>query len=311
MSEPPPTSWDALDTAQFDALRAQLELEIPDPKYVSLDYLRYMQAAVTTGEGQNITIVDASDSSKFLTATAFPRTLEDGTPARSFVAYSTAASNIPVLSELSQRQHEDGVPLLFTLATKTGATSFSQVSGWEKVARLRTLICIPLPRQGARYQHARVHAEFLGSERFETLLESIDFSAAENELTWNAELLRWRLASPNGRYILSWTDDFVGVSIRRSTIFPAALVLKIWPRVHEEGKKRTSASRLLGAIARFHGTPCVVYRGRNAHARVRGIPLWRRHGLAAQFLYCSHTQGGEGRDLTQFPTIELLDSDAY
>lgn len=318
-----------LTEPQVDAVVAALDHSSPAPKYQSSEHLRWLEASPAPSEAISAVVPTAPagpEPSSLVAGHAAGIVFKLGSGERVGLL-ANLFPNPPksdtglAVAHLTERAAEEEVVGILALATRTELPALEPNAGWKRVRTLRTRVLFPRPRSSSQFKHARVTETFLASQECRMLLESITTAApAPTERTWSVEELLWRLASPHGRYLLSWTDTLVVVSIRRTGVIPMGLILKCWVRgtAASTANTRVRTQGLFGAIARFHGTPLLGYRGANVSVRVGGVPVPRPNRRSAKFLLAWSPAGransetsNRALDLARAGTFELLDSDAY
>lgn len=283
-----PQSGDVLGLSETElvSMVEVLDRSAPAPKFQSAEHLRWLARApgtigplCATRRNSTPPRLDASEKRVGLLghAVGTPRRTASDRPtallSHAFPLPPTEETRAAIASIVEQARSQS-FDRVYALAARTDAPMFDAALGWIRASRLATRIAFPRPRQSEKFQHARVNPEFLESEIFRELIASIDCTPiGARDFVWDPETITWRLAAPYGRYLLSWSDNLVMVSIRRTGVVPMGLILKCWTRNSgsARARRRISSSGLMGAIARFHGTPLVGYRGHNAQVRVAGM----------------------------------------
>ncbi len=183
--------------------------------------------------------------------------------------------------------------------------------GFDYVMALPVRAVVAPWRWGAADGWADVTTSYLGSSAFEALVNSIDFAPGTRlSHAWDADLVRWRLANPAGRYVLFWTKHAVMVATQQpvsETI--ATVILKVFARAGAPAK--SSALQLVGHACRHYRTPFAVYAGFNSRFRLTGMPVPRRFLPSPLNLLVRPLAADLSSANFDLETVEFLDFDQY
>lgn len=204
-----------------------------------------------------------------------------------------------------------GAPAMVGVGNDASSVVVVERFGWRLLGPMRARVCCAVGGRGV--ESYRVDAAFLASERFAQITAGLDDVPLRDwTQSWDTEFARWRLARPDGAYVVHVSESVVAVTVRtRGPLgIPCVVLLKVWPRPRAALPVR--AGGVIAAAQRFHRAPVCVYAGWNAHARVVGIPVPRRFqpsplNVVLKVLDPSLVDG----DAFRLDTWELLDMDAY
>lgn len=187
------------------------------------------------------------------------------------------------------------------------------------LGRLKFSFLAPLPvkigirpwRNTKRVSVHLVDDQFLTSNSFEKTASQIDFlpdrSGAWSQL-YDADILKWRLASPIGRYTIFSSKS--GALITTDELYRGikiTVILKIFKAKQSES---VDVKELIGAACKTYGSWFYLYAGFNNTAVVRGLGLPRRLLPSPLNLIFRNLGTGLSSDF-KLGTFEFLDFDAY
>ena len=311
------------DQSILDNATALLDAELPDPRFVSSDYLHWAYRDNPLGravERHQMVVVDGNPRLVAHYAN-MPRRYRGPDGERSNGAWS---QNAVVHREHQRTRHFSRLGL--EIYDETGAVGWSFVvgvtnkkstgavvkyMGWRLAGPLPVRIVTPLGRGQRRTRHLEISADFLDSNSFDEFAATVDRHRVAGWATdYTPDVLRWRLACPHTRYFLHIADDVALITTRSSAgPIPACVVLKIFPLT--SGKATVDATRAIRSATRWHRGAFAVYAGFNGSAKVRGIRPPRRLQPSPLNLIIRHLDPAIDQDAITLDTFEFLDMDAY
>jgi len=143
--------------------------------------------------------------------------------------------------------------------------------GMTHLAKLPARFCPPVARPTG-VQSFTADPAFCASALLDEVTEGLDTIASGGwVLDWTSELLRWRLRTPGAVYSVHLSDAVFAVSTTTKVRgMNVAVLLKLLPRSLAEPHP-VDAAPIIGALARHHRTPLVLYAGFNEFVRARGV----------------------------------------
>lgn len=311
------------DPATLDAATALLDGELPDPRFVSSDYLRWAYRENPLGrawerhqqvaEGQTTTLVahyanmprryrgpggEHTDGAWSLNAVVH----HDHQRARHFTRIGL---------EIYDEAGADGRSFVVGVTNEKSTGAVVKYMGWRLVGPLPVRVVHPLGRGRRRMTHAEIDANWLDSPAFDDFAATVDRHPVTGWVTdYTAEVLRWRLACPETRYFVHQADDLAVITTRSNLgPLPACVVLKVFPTAC--GTAVVDATRAIRSATRFHRAAFAVYAGFNGSVVVRGIRPPRRFQPSPLNLIIRHLDPAVDQDEITLDTFEFLDMDAY
>lgn len=302
---------------------ALLDRELPDPRFISTDYLRWAYRENPLGRAwERHQFVDVDGAARLAAHYAnMPRRFRGPDGLRSDGAWSL---NAVVHSEHQRARHfsrigleiyeeADGQDRSFVVGVTNEKSTGAVVKymGWRLAGPLPVRIVQPVGRGRRRMTHREIDDRWLDSAEFRDLAATVDRHTVSGWSTdYSADVLRWRLACPETKYFIHQADDLVLITTR-STLgpVPACVVLKIFPIAG--GTAPIDATRAIRSATRFHRAGFAVYAGFNASAKVRGIRPPRRFQPSPLNLIIRHLDPTIDQEAIVLDTFEFLDMDAY
>ena len=311
------------DQKILDDATALLDAELPDPRFVSPDYLRWAYRDNPLGRAiERHQIAVAGGEPRLVAHYAnMPRVYRGPAGERSNGAWSQNAvvhrdhqrtrhfSRIGL--EIYDEAGERGWSFVVGVTNKKSTGAVVKYMGWRLAGPLPVRVIAPLGRGARRIRHIEVSADFLDSAEFEDFAANVDRHRVGGWATdYTPEVLRWRLACPQTRYHLHITDDAALITTRSAAgPIPACVVLKIFPMT--SGNATVDATRAVRSATRRHRGAFAVYAGFNGSARVRGVRPPRRLQPSPLNLIVRRLDPGVDQNAITLDTFEFLDMDAY
>ncbi len=307
----------------LDDATGLLDAELPDPRFVSSDYLHWCYRENPLGRAiARYQQIDREGRPHMVAHYVnIPRRYRGPGGDRSDGAWSL---NAVVRSGHQQARHfsrlgleiyaeADGEGRSFVVGVTNEKSTGAVVKymGWRLAGPLPVRIIHPFGRGRRRMQHTRVDAIWLDSSEFEDLAATVDRHPVEGWSTdYSADVLRWRLACPETSYAVHLADDLALISTRSNLgPIPACVILKVFPLTSSAGP--LDATRAIRSAARWHRAAFAVYAGFNRSVRVRGIRPPRRLQPSPLNLIIRHLDPAVDQDAIVLDTFEFLDMDAY
>lgn len=301
---------------------ALLDSELPDPRFVSTEYLRWAYRENPLGRAwERHQQLPAGDDTRLVAHYALmPRRFRGPGGARSDGAWSL---NAVVRSGYQRARHFTRIGLEIYEEAGTLGRSFVvgvtnekstgavvKYMGWRLVGPLPVRVVPPLGR-GCRMTHTEVDADWLDSSDFADLAATVDRHPVAGWSTdYRADVLRWRLACPQTTYWIHRSDDLALVTTRsRLGRVPACVVLKMFPLT--SGTATIDATRAIRSATRAHRAGFAVYAGFNGAVTVRGIRPPRRLQPSPLNLIIRRLDPTLDQESITLDTFEFLDMDAY
>ena len=311
------------DQKILDDATALLDAELPDPRFVSSDYLRWAYRDNPLGRAvERHQVVAAGGEPRLVAHYAnMPRVYRGPGGERSNGAWS---QNAVVHRDHQRTRHFSRIGLeiydeaagrgwsfVVGVTNKKSTGAVVKYMGWRLVGPLPVRVVSPLGRGARRIRHIDVSAEFLASEEFSEFAATVDLHRVSGWATdYTPEVLRWRLACPNTRYCLHIAEDVALITTRAAAgLLPACVVLKAFPI--NSGNARVDATRAIRSATRRLRGAIAVYAGFNASVRVRGIRPPRRLQPSPLNLIVRHLDPAVDQNAISLDTFEFLDMDAY
>jgi hypothetical protein len=311
------------DPAILVAATELLDAELPDPRFVSTDYLHWAYRENPLGRAweRNQQIPEGDGARLVAHYAIMPRRFRGPHGERSDGAWSLNAvvrsghqrarhfSRIGV--EIYEEAAGDGRSFVVGVTNEKSTGAVVKYMDWRLLGPLPVRIIQPFGRGSRRVTHAAIDANWLESTAFADLAATVDrHTVAGWSTDYSADVLRWRLACPEASYWIHQTDD-VALITTRSTLgpVPACVVLKAFPLT--TGTASIDATRTIRAATRFHRAGFAVYAGFNGSVRVRGIRPPRRFQPSPLNLIVRHLDPTVDQDSIVLDTFEFLDMDAY
>ncbi len=311
------------DQSILDNATALLDTELPDPRFVSSDYLRWAYRDNPSGRAiERHQLVDVEGESLLVAHYAImPRVYRGPDGERNDGAWS---QNAVVHREHQRSRHfsrigleiydeagDRGWSFVVGVTNKKSTGAVVKYMGWRLAGPLPVRVIAPIGRGKRRTRHIEISPSFLDSEGFDEFAATIDRHRVVGWTTdYIPDVLRWRLACPHTRYFLHITDDVALITTRTSAgPIPACVVLKIFPLT--SGTAHVDATRVIRSATRWHRGAFAVYAGFNGSVRVRGVRPPRRLQPSPLNLIIRHLNPVVDQDAITLDTFEFLDMDAY
>ena len=302
---------------------ALLSQELPDPRLVSSDYLRWAYRENPLGQAiERYQIVNIAGEPRLVAHYAImPRRYRGPSGERSNGAWS---QNAVVHSEHQRARHFSRIAaeiyqqaagrdwsFVVGVTNKKSTGAVIKYLDWRLLGPLPVSVIAPLSRPKRRIRHLEISAQFLESAEFSEFASAIDRQRVDGWSTdYTPEVLRWRLACPHTRYFLHLADDLAIVTTRSSLgPIPACVVLKIFPL--SGGTAQLDATAGIRAATRWHHGAFAVYAGFNGSVRVRGMRPPRRLQPSPLNLIVRRLNETVDQQAIVLDTFEFLDMDAY
>lgn len=310
------------DPAILDAATALLDGELPDPRFVSSDYLRWAYRENPLGRAweRHQQVPDAGGTMLVAHYAIMPRRYRGPGGDRSDGAWSLnavvhhdhqrARHFTRIGLEIYEEAAGDGRSFVVGVTNDKSTGAVVKYMGWRLWGPLPVRVVHPLGRARRRVTHTEIDATWLDSPAFEEFAATVDRHAVDGWVTdYSPDVLRWRLACPETRYFLHQADD-VALITTRSTLgpVPACVVLKLFPLA---GGAEIDATRAVRSAIRFHRAGFGVYAGFNGSVTVRGVRPPRRLQPSPLNLIIRHLDPAVDQDAIVLDTFEFLDMDAY
>ncbi len=311
------------DPKILDDATALLDTELPDPRFVSSDYLSWAYRENPLGRAiERHQLVDTGGKPRLVAHYAnMPRTYRGPDGERSNGAWS---QNAVVHRDHQRTRHFSRIGLeiydeagdrdwsfVVGVTNKKSTGAVVKYMGWRTAGPLPVRVISPLGRGTRRVRHIDVSAGFLDSGEFEEFATTVDRHRVSGWATdYTPEVLRWRLGCPHTQYHLHITDDVALITARSSAgPIPACVVLKIFPLT--SSNVRVDATRAIRSATRRHRGAFAVYAGFNGLVRVRGVRPPRRLQPSPLNLIIRHLDPRVDQNEITLDTFEFLDMDAY
>ncbi|MFT7607105.1 MAG: hypothetical protein ACI9MX_000150 [Candidatus Aldehydirespiratoraceae bacterium] len=300
-----------------------LDRELPDPRFVSDDYLRWAYRENPLGRAwERHQHVEVDGSVRLAAHYAnMPRRFRGPVGERSDGAWSL---NAVVHSDHQRGRHFTRIGLeIYEEATAEGRSFVVGVTneqstgavvkymGWRLAGPLPVRIVLPLGRGRTRMTHREIDANWLDGEEFTEFAATVDRHVVDGWSTdYTADVLRWRLACPETRYFVHQADDLAMITTTSNLgPIPACVVLKLFPLT--TGTAPIDATRAIRSAMRFHRAAFAVYAGFNGRVTLRGGRPPRRLQPSPLNLIIRHLDPTVDQDAITLDTFEFLDMDAY
>ena len=311
------------DQTILDDATALLDTELPDPRFVSSDYLRWAYRDNPLGRAiERHQIVDVDGKPSLVAHYAnMPRAYRGPDGDHSIGAWS---QNAVVHSDHQRTRHFSrigieiydeagarGWSFVVGVTNKKSTGAVVKYMGWRLAGPLPVRVINPLGGGKPRIRHIEISAEFLDSGEFDEFAATVDRHRVAGWVTdYTPEVLRWRLACPHTRYFLHIADDVALITTRSSAgTIPACVVLKIFPMT--SGNVGVDATRAIRSVTRWHRGVFAVYAGFNGSVRVRGVRPPRRLQPSPLNLVIRQLDSRVDLNAITLDTFEFLDMDAY
>lgn len=311
------------DPSILDAATKLLDAELPDPRFVSSDYLRWAYRENPLGRAwERHQQIPEGDGTHLVAHYAImPRRFRGPAGEKSDGAWSL---NAVVRSGHQRARHFSRIGLeIYDEAGAVGRSFVVGVTnekstgavvkymGWRLAGPLPVRIVHPVGRGRRRVDHLHVDDRWLDSDGFTDFAAAVDRHTVDGWSTdYDAELLRWRLACPETDYTVHIGDDLALVTTKSNLgPVPACVVLKAFPLA--TGTAPVDATAMIRTATRHHRAGFAVYAGFNGSVKVRGIAPPRRFQPSPLNLIIRHLDPDVDQDTITLDTFEFLDMDAY
>jgi hypothetical protein len=299
-----------LDTGLLDA-------ELPDPRFVDAEYLRWLYCGNPHGEAiQRGVDADGVRIGHYAVVPQEYRNADGPTPnvfsLNAVVRSGTQRKGLFTEMGLSiyDEAAERGRSFAIGVCNEKSIGAVVKYMGWRNAGPLPVRLCAPLGT-GRGVEHHPVDDAFLAGAEFARIADELDAHPAVDWTNrYTPTYLRWRLACPQTSYVLHASPDLVAVSTRTKRFgIPAAVILKLLPR--RGARLPIPARPMVAAVCRYHRAPYAVYAGWNAHVPVRGVQPPRRLQPSPLYLILRTLAAPVDQDTLRLDTYEFLDMDAY
>lgn len=206
-----------------------------------------------------------------------------------------------------------GQALLIGMANANSVGFYTTKGGYRCVMQMPVHLCPPVWPRLERVTHHEVTDAYLASSEFAELVASLDLAPTEGwSQRWTKEVLAWRLAKPDGGYMVHVGEHSVVVTCpeRRNGV-PFAVVLKTFRR-KTAPMDPVPVNSVIAAACRRRRALAAVHAGFSAKTRILGIRIPERWKPAPLNL-CVSSQPEGFMDLPSFryDTFEFLEFDVY
>lgn len=315
----------ANDPALLTAATDLLDLELPDPRFVDDNYLRWCYHENPLGRAiQRHQQIAGSDGPELVAHYVnVPRRYRGPSGDRTEGGWSLnavvksghqrarhfARIGLEIYDEAAERGWSFVVGV--TNAKSTGAVV--KYMGWTLLMPLPVKVVPPIGPRGRHrpMSHEWITDTWLDSEEFTEFAATVDRNPVAGWSTdYTRDVLRWRLACPNTKYAVHIADDIALITTRSSLgPIPACVVLKVFPLV--SGSATVNATRAIRSATRWHRSAFAVYAGFNSSATVRGITPPMRFRPSPLNLVVRPLDPSLDAESIVLDTFEFLDMDAY
>ncbi len=311
------------DQSILDNATALLDAELPDPRFVSSDYLRWAYRDNPLGRAieRHQIVVTGGEPRLVAHYANMPRVYRGPDGERSNGAWSQNAVvhrdhqrtrhfsriGLEIYDEASDR----GWSFVVGVTNEKSTGAVVKYMGWRLAGPLPVRVISPLGRGTQRIRHIEISSRFLDSGEFEEFAATVDRHRVSGWTTdYTPEVLRWRLACPHTRYHLHIADEVALITTRSAAgPIPACVVLKIFPLTSSNGS--VDATRAIRSATRRHRGAFAVYAGFNGSVQVRGVRPPRRLQPSPLNLIIRHLDPTVDQNAITLDTFEFLDMDAY
>lgn len=311
------------DPAVLDAATALLDAELPDPRFVSSDYLRWAYRENPLGRAweRHQQVADGTATKLVAHYANMPRRYRGPDGARTDGAWSLnavvhrdhqrARHFTRMGLEIYEEAGADGRSFVVGVTNEKSTGAVVKYMGWRLLGPLPVRVVHPAGRGRRGMQHQEVDASWLDSPAFTDFAATVDRHAVHGWATdYTADVLRWRLACPQARYFVHEAHDVALVTTRTNLgPVPACVVLKVFPLASSSAT--VDATPAIRSATRFHRAGFAVYAGFNGAVTVRGVRPPRRLQPSPLNLIVRHLDPGLDQDALVLDTFEFLDMDAY
>ncbi len=309
------------ETDPHQRTRALLVAELDGPRFGHAGYLQWFYDDNPRGPAIQEHEDDEESHRRIAHYSVLPTRFRDRSTTIPFIFSTNVATDSTIrrsglFRRMAERMYEraaaTGAPGMVGVGNDASTVVVVERFGWTRLAPMRARVLVPRPT-GRAVKSFVVDAAFLASQEFTDATRDLDWVPVSGwAQSWDTDFLRWRLARPDGGYVLHVADDAIAVSHRTHAPLrlPAAVLLKVLPR--PGATLPLAVPHIVAATARTHRTPLVVYAGWNAHVRVGGFRVSQRmqpSPLNVVLKVLDPTR----IDAASFclDTWELLDMDAY
>jgi hypothetical protein len=212
-----------------------------------------------------------------------------------------------------ERARATGAPGMVGVGNDNSTIVVVERFGWRALGPLPVRVCLPAPGRGRGVESRPVDASLLASPWFDAAAADLDWVPVSDWVqSWTPDFLRWRLARPDGGYVLHLSRDALAVSVLAHARLRTrcAVLLKVFPR--PGATLPFSSAAAIAAACRYHRAPLCVYAGFNAHVPVRGVRSPRRlQPSPLNLVFKSLDEARTPSASFRLDTFEFLDMDAY
>ena len=310
------------DPAILDAATALLDGELPDPRFVSSDYLRWAYRENPLGRAweRHQQVAEGRTTKLVAHYANMPRRYRGPGGERTDGAWSLnavvhhdhqrARHFTRIGLEIYDEAGADDRSFVVGVTNEKSTGAVVKYMGWRLVGPLPVRVVHPLGRGRRRMTHVEIDANWLDSTAFDDFAATVDRHPVSGWVTdYTAEVLRWRLACPETRYFVHQTDDVALITtVSHLGPIPACVVLKVFPIAG--GTATVDATRAIRTATRFHRAAFAVYAGFNGSVVVRGVRPPRRLQPSPLNLIIRRLDPAVDQDAITLDTFEFLDMDA-
>jgi len=311
------------DPALLEAATKLLDQELPDPRFISSDYLRWAYRENPLGRAwERHQQVPLGEGTKLAAHYVnVPRRYRgpdgehtDGAWSLNAVVdrdHQRARHFTRIGLEIYEEAAAAGASFVVGVTNEKSTGAVVKYMGWRLAGPLPVRIVQPVGRGRRRMTHVEIDANWLASSAFEDFAATVDRHAVTGWSTdYSPDVLRWRLACPETRYFVHIGDDIALITTKSNLgPVPACVVLKAFPL--SSGSASIDATRAVRSATRFHRAAFAVYAGFNASVSIRGIRPPRRLQPSPLNLIIRHLDPAVDQDAILLDTFEFLDMDAY
>ncbi len=210
------------------------------------------------------------------------------------------------------RASATGAPAMIGVGNEASTVVVVERFGWHRLGPMRAKVAVPAFARGVK--RFSIDSQFLASAEFAQLTEHLsDLPVQGWAQHWDTEFLTWRLARPDGGYMLHVSNDAIAVTARTTgpAGIPFAVLLKVWPASPAQAKK-PSVPALVGSALIGHRAVACVYAGWNQNVSVPGVRLPSRLQPSPLNVVLKVLDPNQiDPNSFHLDTWELLDMDAY
>ncbi len=300
--------------------RALLVAELDAPRFLHAGYLEWFYADNPRGAAMQENEDDPDTGRRVGHYGILPALFRHGNETLPFIFSSNVATDSTarrsgLFRQMANRMYEraaaTGAPAMVGVGNDASTVVVVERFGWHKIAPMRAKLTWGFPRRDVR--RIPITTEFLASAEFAELTNDLgDVPVHDWAQAWDTDFLRWRLARPDGGYVLHVAPHALAISVgtHGPLRIPFAVLLKVWPR--SAAHTPVNAGSIVASATIAHHAIGCVYAGWNASVVVRGITVPHRlqpSPLNVVLKVLDPTR--ISAETFHLETWELLDMDAY